>query len=110
MLVSPFLNGGTNYGLLDYTAAVLLCAGAAGFGFVDGSKGDESSLYGIFLLGISVVCDGFVPNLQQKMMNSPGVGEKQLSPQSLMVNVNVIGFSGLLVYALLHGSLRAIET
>eukprot|EP00978_Attheya_sp_CCMP212_P033198 scaffold132951_cov32-Attheya_sp.AAC.1 len=71
------------FGSMDYLAAALLCAGAAGYSFdghhnnnnnndsthnSDGTEQSPSS-YGILLLTISVICDAIVPNLQQKLMS-----------------------------------------
>ena len=71
-------SGGSKYGWIDYLAAILLCAGAAGFSFAGSSQsssgavgggGSSSELYGVALLGASVVCDAFLPNLQKRLMS-----------------------------------------
>ena len=77
MIVSSILNpGAAKYGALDYFAALLLCAGTAGY-VVGGSgvtnKSSTSSTswresYGVMLLLVSLVCDALVPNLQQHLM------------------------------------------
>jgi drug/metabolite transporter (DMT)-like permease len=67
---------GSNYTRLDYMAAALLCAGAAGYGWrgggENGGSGDavshSSSYTGIILLLVSVCCDAFTPNIQQRLM------------------------------------------
>uniref|UniRef100_A0A7S2UHY5 Sugar phosphate transporter domain-containing protein n=1 Tax=Attheya septentrionalis TaxID=420275 RepID=A0A7S2UHY5_9STRA len=148
------------FGSMDYLAAALLCAGAAGYSF-DGhhnnsnhnsdGKEQSSSSYGILLLTISVICDAIVPNLQQKLMSkmdtsplksveqlssslrvspgnttsspmsntsssngisrsggSGGGGEQGgLSASALMVNVNVVGFVGLITWMIVTGSLTS---
>ncbi|KAG7353767.1 UAA transporter family protein [Nitzschia inconspicua] len=63
---------GQRYGRLEYLAATLLCAGAAGYGFgesnISVSSHEGESYWGMFLLGTSVVCDAFTPNIQQRLM------------------------------------------
>lgn len=74
------------YGLWEYSSALLLCLGAAGFcmspeHFEGGGKGDKNGAEakeeaqefgghwnGIFLLSASVCCDALVPNIQQQLM------------------------------------------
>ncbi len=76
MVVSTILhkNAGSKYGPLDYFAALLLCLGAAGYGYnsssASGDDENKTSIYGITLLTISIICDALVPNLQQKLMSS----------------------------------------
>ena len=59
------------YGRLDYVAASLLCAGAAGYSLGEHSLNDdkEDSYFGLLLLTGSVLCDAFTPNIQQWLMN-----------------------------------------
>jgi hypothetical protein len=75
MLVSSLMQSGRHYGGLDYLAAVLLCVGAAGYGFgeaTEGAANGNSSRYvGIMLLTISVCCDAVTPNIQQRLMAAP---------------------------------------
>ena len=61
------------YSAMDYCAACLLCAGAAGYGFGAGNNGitaanSRNSSFGITCLLISIFCDAFTPNIQQKLM------------------------------------------
>eukprot|EP00536_Pseudo-nitzschia_multiseries_P003946 jgi/Psemu1/284750/fgenesh1_pg.63_\ len=59
------------YGKLDFLAAVLLCAGAAGYSFGEQTLNDDKtdSYFGILLLTGSVLCDAFTPNIKQWMMH-----------------------------------------
>jgi len=125
MVVSTFVNRGfSHYEPLDYLAAALLCAGAAGYGFGSGSDSKHSdSTKGIILLIVSILCDALVPNLQQRLM-SPRIfpskiqlrmnrnngsnesnGGLGLSAPALMVNVNAVGFCCLFLFMTLSGSL-----
>jgi len=133
MIVATVLQPGTkSYTCLEYTAAALLCAGVAGYGWGGGSSsstsstGQDSSVYGISLLLMSVFCDAFTPNIQQRLMasttatpvedgktpNSPKQGVSAmlsallfprslnagLSAGALMTNANGVGCLGLLLY------------
>jgi adenosine 3'-phospho 5'-phosphosulfate transporter B3 len=58
------------YGKLECAAAVMLCAGAAGYACGSGS-GDgmqSNSWHGIVLLTTSIFCDAIAPNLQNVLM------------------------------------------
>lgn len=141
MIVATFLQRGNRYGVLDYVAAALLCAGAAGYSWGSGSPSprqggnDGSSTVGIVLLLISIFCDAFTPNIQQRLMAPPtstGVsalpststnngdgtepfvakiksivipGGLGLSASALMTNANGVGCIGLLLYMAISGSL-----
>ena len=122
MIVSAVVNPlASRYGPLDYASATLLCAGAAGYSFgssAGGGGGTAFSPPGIALLTVSVVCDALVPNLQQKLMDPPASrgatrgtgavdGRFGLSAVALMVNVNAVGFAGLLLCMILSGSLES---
>lgn len=73
MVVASMLNidSKRKYGRVDYFAALMLCAGAAGFTFGEHSLNNEKkdSYFGIFLLSGSVLCDAFTPNIKQWLMN-----------------------------------------
>ena len=125
--------GGAGYGAMDYLAAALLSGGAAGYAYGGGGSGGSGGsgtgggsheYFGVALLLVSMACDALVPNLQQKLMAPPAGGELVpgsssssgssssggggglgLSASALMVNVNGVGFAGLLAYMLLSGSL-----
>jgi adenosine 3'-phospho 5'-phosphosulfate transporter B3 len=102
MMVATIMQG-KRYGWLDYLAALLLCVGAAGYA-MDSSVSHgpvNNAVPGLVLLIISILCDALVPNLQQQFMTPPDA----LSATELMVNVNAVGFSGLLVYMLAMGQL-----
>ncbi|KAG7363011.1 UAA transporter family protein [Nitzschia inconspicua] len=62
-----------HYGKRDYLAALLLCAGAAGYSYGESTKNDDKqdSYWGLLLLGISILCDAFTPNIQQRFMAPP---------------------------------------
>mmetsp|Transcript_13344 Transcript_13344/g.20709 ORF Transcript_13344/g.20709 Transcript_13344/m.20709 type:complete len:350 (-) Transcript_13344:71-1120(-) len=111
MMVSVFVGNNKKYAALDYFAAILLCAGAAGYSFGNGNQQGNDALPGIILLTISVFCDALVPNLQQKLLEPTTNGNNTLSragglsASALMVNVNAVGFSGLLVYMIFVGHL-----
>mmetsp|Transcript_655 Transcript_655/g.1531 ORF Transcript_655/g.1531 Transcript_655/m.1531 type:complete len:304 (-) Transcript_655:8-919(-) len=97
MMVSTLLHG-KQYNGLDYIAAFLLCAGAAGYAYKSGTSGDDdttTSMRGLFLLLSSIVCDAFVPNVQQQFLSS------SVHATELMVNVNTIGFVGLFLYMMI---------
>jgi adenosine 3'-phospho 5'-phosphosulfate transporter B3 len=106
MMVSTFLQG-KRYGWLDYAAALLICVGAAGYAMdsnVDPTSTNQSSVPGLALLIVSVLCDALVPNLQQQFMTPPNA----LSAFELMVNVNAIGFAGLLASMVATGQLSEV--
>ncbi len=136
MIVATTLQRGSQYDVMDYVAATLLCAGAAGYSWGSGSsspKGDEGgSWFGITLLLISVCCDAFTPNIQQRLMTPPVAGVAalptttlhnhtdnlcaklspiflpsglSLSASELMTNANGIGCIGLLLFMVISGSL-----
>ncbi len=140
MIVSTFVThtNKSKYKLLDYFGALLLCLGAAGYSYNNSgsasTNNDEhnTSMYGILLLSISIICDALVPNLQQNLMSAhnqnnwlllPSKASNQgkassprdnvndvvvsgLSAQAVMVNTNAVGFGSILVYMLLSGSLN----
>lgn len=79
MLVSSLMQSDKHYGWFDYLAAILLCAGAAGYGFGEtdtttrtstNNNNNNNSSMGIMLLMISVFCDAFTPNIQQRLMSA----------------------------------------
>lgn len=136
MIVATALQKGSHYGVLDYLSATFLCVGAAGYSWGSGSSaprgGDGNSWIGIMLLLISVFCDAFTPNIQQRMMAPPVVGVAalptttlhhhsddfctkltrilfpgglSLSASELMTNANGIGCIGLLLFMAVSGSL-----
>ena len=140
MILSTFVtsthsSGHSKYGFLDYLGALFLCLGAAGYSY-NSSRGSEeerhTSIYGISLLVISIICDSLLPNLQQNLMathnenhflllpstmkkesndNDGGIIVPGLSAQAVMVNTNAVGFGSILIYMLLSGSLvDAIST
>jgi len=78
MIVASMLRIGNQrrYGKLDFLAALLLCAGAAGYSFGEHTLNDdkEDSYFGILLLTGSVLCDAFTPNIKEWLMN-PSSGE-----------------------------------
>ncbi|KAL9190803.1 hypothetical protein ACHAXT_000509 [Thalassiosira profunda] len=79
-----------DYGAWEYSSAVLLCLGAAGFCMSPddfGSKGESNDAaqsgghwMGIGLLATSVVCDALVPNIQQQLMMTGTAGGNALTP------------------------------
>ena len=75
MIVSTLLQNGQRYSKLEYLAACLLCAGAAGYGFGEGksnkTNNNDASYLGILLLSMSVLSDAFTPNIQQRLMAPP---------------------------------------
>lgn len=77
MMVATILQRGNHnkYGMMDYVAALLLSLGAAGYSWGSGSDAprgnDGASWFGITLLVISVCCDAFTPNIQQRLMAAP---------------------------------------
>lgn len=105
---------GQRYRPLEYFAACLLCAGAAGYAFGgsgnsknnnnaadnnDGDDGSDSHAWGIFLLLASVICDAIVPNYQKLLLN------QGISAAQLMININTVGTGAVLTYMLLTGQL-----
>ena len=72
MIIATFLHRGSNYSTLDYLAASMLCAGAAGYGWQGGNAVTRGNSYtGVTLLLVSVICDAFTPNIQQRLMAPP---------------------------------------
>lgn len=76
------------YGPTDCVCALLLCAGAAGFAYVDRAPAADpghtrSSRTGLAMLAVSVVCDALVPNLQKRLMCSHGGGPSEHSSISI---------------------------
>ena len=122
MLVSTLVYGNRTYSPEQYIAALLICIGAAGYGFnpEKGSSENDTSYYGIILLTISIICDAIVPNFQQRLMaiptdipmvNGRDISCDGLSAQAVMVNTNAIGFGMLSTYMFFNGSLNdAIST
>ena len=116
MIVATIMQG-KGYGTMEYTAAALLCAGAAGYSYGSGAGGPThtTSLPGLLLLLISILCDAVVPNLQQSLMASKSstlpqtnVHSVGLTAEELMVNVNAVGFIGLLVSMAVSGHLLQV--
>eukprot|EP00545_Synedropsis_sp_CCMP1620_P008042 CAMPEP_0119020678 /NCGR_PEP_ID=MMETSP1176-20130426/24522_1 /TAXON_ID=265551 /ORGANISM="Synedropsis recta cf, Strain CCMP1620" /LENGTH=208 /DNA_ID=CAMNT_0006975133 /DNA_START=144 /DNA_END=770 /DNA_ORIENTATION=- len=116
MIVATIMHGSNNYGWIDYLAALLLCVGAAGYAIdssVQHGPVNNSSFPGLALLVISILCDAIVPNLQQQLMAESSTASSKSSPTEtetlsateLMVNVNAVGFAGLLLYMLVMGQL-----
>jgi len=83
MIVASMLNinNQRKYGRLDFLAALMLCAGAAGYSLGEHSLNDDKidSYLGVLLLAGSVSCDAFTPNIKEWLMNPAktnlGVGE-----------------------------------
>lgn len=107
------------YGKVEYAAAVMLCAGAAGYAYGSGSEGgmQSNSWHGVVLLTISIFCDAIVPNLQKILMSPheelPHSKSKAdgLSATELMVNTNAVGFASVLCYMFITNQLMsAVET
>lgn len=73
MIVASILNidNQRKYGKLDFLAALMLCAGAAGYSLGEHSLNDDKkdSYFGILLLFGSVLCDAFTPNIKQWLMH-----------------------------------------
>lgn len=97
---------GQRYTSVEYLAALLLCAGAAGYSYGSGQpsnnsdqEDNSSSSWGIFLLLASILCDAIVPNYQKLLLN------QGLSVTQLMINVNTVGSISVLAYMLLTGQL-----
>ena len=115
MMVATVLQG-TAYHTIEYFSALLLCIGAAGYSLDSGNGSHSANQWqGILLLLISIVCDALVPNLQQRLLSANNKllpaqtdGTGNLSAGQLMVNVNAIGFVGLLGSMLLAGQLTPI--
>lgn len=106
------------YGKLEYAAAVMLCAGAAGYAYGSGSGGGmlSNSWHGVVLLTISIFCDAIVPNLQKILMSPHELPHSKskaagLSATELMVNTNAVGFASVLCYMFMTNQLLpAVET
>jgi drug/metabolite transporter (DMT)-like permease len=83
MVLSTLIQNGERYGRKDYLAATLLCAGAAGYSFGEAKTNDdkEDSWLGLMLLAISVFCDAFTPNIQQRFM-APPISRPPVPPSS----------------------------
>ena len=97
---------GQVYAPMEYLAAMLLCAGAAGYSCgsgqptnISGQNDNSSSSWGVLLLLASIVCDAIVPNYQKLLLN------QGLSVTQLMINVNTVGTISVLTYMLLTGQL-----
>lgn len=88
MGVSVLMGNSRTFGALDYLAAVLLCAGAAGFSFHAGKIGESSQLVllGIALLTCTMFCDAVSANAQQRLMQRTGV-----PPMVMMLRLNLCG-------------------
>ena len=73
MIVASMLNinNQRKYGRLDFLAALMLCAGAAGYSIGEHSLNDDKidSYFGLLLLAGSVSCDAFTPNIKEWLMN-----------------------------------------
>ena len=91
MIVATLLRNNTTnkYGIMDYVAALLLCAGAAGYGYGSGGgssnttqQQSSNSYTGICCLLVSIFCDAFTPNLQQRLMSSSSVSSNNALPTS----------------------------
>ncbi|CAB9496846.1 Adenosine 3'-phospho 5'-phosphosulfate transporter 2 [Seminavis robusta] len=102
---------GHKYSKLEYLAAFLLCAGAAGYSYGSGNNHNDNdndtafsagAAWGIALLISSIICDAVVPNYQKLILNQ-GVAATQL-----MINTNAVGTLAVLAYMLLTGQLFAI--
>ncbi|KAL7508799.1 hypothetical protein ACHAXN_009866 [Cyclotella atomus] len=95
-----------NYGVYEYSSALLLSAGAAGFCMnannietdleeTDVSNDSSTSMIGghvmgLLLLTASVFCDAIVPNIQEKLMN--GNSLQSTNPQSNQIDVEIKPF------------------
>jgi hypothetical protein len=79
-----------HYGKRDYLAALLLCAGAAGYSYGESAKNDDKqdSHLGLLLLAISVLCDAFTPNLQQRFMAPPTKAPLSVAPLAVSHSQN----------------------
>ncbi|KAL3774424.1 hypothetical protein HJC23_009473 [Cyclotella cryptica] len=101
-----------NYSLWDYSSALLLSVGAAGFCISPESKENENEenteietkyatdgssqggasehFIGVFLLTASVFCDALVPNIQEKLMH--GISPNASPPQHQNNDVGIKAF------------------
>ena len=102
---------GQRYSQIEYLAAVLLCAGAAGYSYgsgqpngSDNARSTSAASWGIILLVTSILCDSIVPNYQKLLLN------QGLSATQLMINVNTVGSLSVLAYMLVTGQLFDIVT
>ncbi|CAB9527532.1 Adenosine 3'-phospho 5'-phosphosulfate transporter 2 [Seminavis robusta] len=102
---------GQGYTRLEYLAALLLCAGAAGYSYGSGNDHDAdatiapfsaNAAWGVALLLVSIVCDAVVPNYQKILLNQ-GVPVAQL-----MINCNDVGTLGVVAYMIVTGQLFAV--
>ena len=137
MIVSTFMQQGSRYGVMDYLAACLFCAGAAGYSWGEGRSEQSNSVAGVLLLLVSVFCDAFTSNIQQRLMSPPVTtslplfsknraglrailnrffalflpsqgGGLGVSAPSLMVNTNGVGYIGLVLFLFCSGTLPEI--
>ena len=102
---------GQRYSQWEYLAAVLLCAGAAGYSFGSGNQNNNTDAssgpgasWGIFLLVCSIICDAIVPNYQKLLLN------QGISAAQLMINVNTVGTGAVILYMLVTGQLLDIAS
>jgi drug/metabolite transporter (DMT)-like permease len=99
--------------------ALCLSLGAAGFALGDrdgkstksGEEGEDYTSFGAFLLGISILCDAVVPNVQESLMNHDHDRQKKDQDQDkgvdarseLMMYTNGIGVLQFLVLSIAVG-------
>lgn len=103
MLVSVFMGNSRPFTAVQYLAAMMLCAGTAGFSMNQGAKGtsDKFIILGITFLILAVFSDAIVANFQQRLMQRRGV-----PPMLVMFRLNVCGVLVSSLTILLSGRAR----
>jgi adenosine 3'-phospho 5'-phosphosulfate transporter B3 len=105
MVVSTLMRNSRSYAWKDYCAAVLICAGTAGFAW-DAGKSDvvpAMVCFGIALLVAAILADALSVNTQQKMMQCQDV-----DPNTMMTRLNFVGLLGVVLFQGASGQLSTL--
>jgi len=108
MLVGTFMGNSKRYAAKEYFAALMICAGVAGFAWGGGKEGGSKDpamagqvLVGVWLLIISVIADSFVPNIQQRFLQGPHA----ITVEELMMRTNIIGCLAVILFMIVSNDM-----
>jgi adenosine 3'-phospho 5'-phosphosulfate transporter B3 len=110
MVVSVIMRNSRSYSWIDYSAAVLICAGTVGFAWdakklnAENAESETGASFGIGLLIISMLADALVVNVQQRMMQ-----RERTDPNTMMARLNLIGFLGVASYQVFSGQMDTLR-
>lgn len=102
MVIGAALNG-KSYSWLEYTCALTLCAGLTTFVLADVAADIDFSLYGIFLVSMSLLCDAFMGVFQERVMKH----DQHVTSAEILLLTHMWGLVYFFIVCLATGELTA---